>query len=236
MTQDHFPQTQYTRIDGLLALGESGRGQLNSLLMSLYGEPLKVYFLGSSARALGEPDEIVHGFLADRLGRGEYIAQWRSSGLQLRRWLMNGLCLYLRELQKRERRRQGRELNDDALTFSGDPEREADRAYVVAVVQEAVRRAGEDCESRGLGRHWHAFRRRYYDGLSAREVGAEIGCTPEEADVMVRSAKRRFRAALTDLLAIDAQADGSSPGKGPGSTGGADLDGTIRELLEALGT
>src|SRR5882672_12709738 len=96
--KDVFPRTLGTWIGRKLQEGKAGRAEVNRHLMSVYAWPLQVYFRGSSDRWLGEPEDIVQGFFADRLDREEFLPGCQESGLRLRRWLMNGFCFYLKEL------------------------------------------------------------------------------------------------------------------------------------------
>jgi hypothetical protein len=76
--------------------------------MEVYYEPLCIYCRATSYRTLGEPEEIVGGFFASRLSDPTWIARWRDESrarsMPLRRWLLNGLCFYMREEARRQRR------------------------------------------------------------------------------------------------------------------------------------
>lgn len=205
MREDVFNPTRYTLIDGLMARGTQGRDELIRHIMQVYAWPLKVYLLGCNAQDLGDPDEVINGFLLNRLQRDSYLTDWRKSGLKLRRWLCNGLCLYMRELRKSIRTKGGMGLPDDTETFDGEPGRAVERAYLVSVVREALRVAGEECEQRGLSDQWFAFRRHYDADLTYQELGRELNVSPERADTMVRTGKRRFAAALRELLAVESE-------------------------------
>ena len=68
-TRDVFPVTQRTWLGRALVRGHEGLSEANHHIMDVYAQPLKVYYLGSSFRTLGEPDDVVQGFFADRLAR-----------------------------------------------------------------------------------------------------------------------------------------------------------------------
>ena len=87
MKQDAFPQTLRTWIGARLVDGHAGRADVNRHLMTVYLRPLKIYFMGTSERWLGEPDDVVSGFFADRLARENFLDDWIASGVSLRRWL-----------------------------------------------------------------------------------------------------------------------------------------------------
>ena len=104
---DHFPSTHATWIvdrvtvsadaDAHPALARAARDELNAHVMRRYFEPLRAYVKGSGWRGLGESADLVNGFFASRLAKGDYLLKWRDSGMPLRRWLMNGMLLHLHE-------------------------------------------------------------------------------------------------------------------------------------------
>jgi len=59
---------------------------------------------GSSYRHLGESAELVSAFFVSRFARDDYLDAWRESRMTLRRWLINGLILSMREEVRRRRR------------------------------------------------------------------------------------------------------------------------------------
>jgi hypothetical protein len=220
MAKDVFPQTMRTWIERKLDLDDPGRLELNAHLMRTYALPLRVYYLGTNLRWLGEPEDVVDGFFADRLGRPDFLDQWRASGMRLRRWLMNGLCYYLMELRRlRYAERAMSEPAAEPFTFSGDPDAAVDRAAVVAFVQQAMLDAEARCDANGLEAHWRVFIRHNVDGIPLADLGAEFEVDAARAAVMARTAKRKFRAALGDVLIRD----GVSPDR---------VDDEIRSLLE----
>lgn len=188
--------------------GVEGRNEVNRHIMAVYDWPLRVYFMGTSERWLGEPDDIVGGFFADRLSRSEFLHEWRASGMRLRRWLMNAFCFYLMEMRRaRARDRRAGELEHEPIVFNGSPEAAVDRAFRVSLVREALRVAQESCEDSGLASHWNIFVAHYLSGRDYADLSKEFVVTPERAAVMARTAARKFRAAVRELLAGDGTPD-----------------------------
>jgi len=218
--KEQFPTTLNTWLDRQLADSDHGRARINRHVMEMYAWPLTVYFRGTRDRWLGEPEEIVQGFLADRLDRPTFFSDWQNSGLRLRRWLMNAFCFYLAE-QKRKQRRDGQSesLPEDAATDDGDPHSEMDRAFIVSVVRQALRDTQRKCSEKGLDDHMQIFVRHYYDGQPYQSIASDFGVAPPRAAVMARSAARNFKAALRDLLSCDGAASG-------------EIDAEIESLLE----
>ncbi|MCH8148207.1 MAG: sigma-70 family RNA polymerase sigma factor [Planctomycetes bacterium] len=220
-----FPLTIVTWICEVLdATGLEGRRKANHHLMDVYARPLEVYLRCTSWRSFGEPQEIVHGFLCDRLDNPKFFEQWRGSGKPLRRWLINGLHLYLLELHKEEKkRRRVQSLGDDLADESFDPPRaiinEFEKAYAVSIVQRALMLSESQCHARKLETHWRIFTLHNCQGMNYRAVAEELGLDATRAKEMERAARKRFRLVVQDLLIQD----GTAP---------ENLDDTIRALLE----
>lgn len=220
--RDIFPTTQRTWIDVALDRTVEGRQAVNHHIMSVYAHPLRVYCLGTAARWLGEPEDVVAGFFADRLARDGFLDDWQRSGLRLRRWLMNAFSFYLSEEQRRRRRdRRMTELQSDHDAMSDAPERLVDRAFGESIVIQAMRLAQVECAAQGLESHWSIFVRHAYAGERYDLIATDVGLTPARAAVMARTAARHFRKAIRELL----QSDGATE---------RDVDDEIRTLLEAV--
>jgi hypothetical protein len=210
MSTDVFPSTLNTWIDDERRRGLSGQLAVNHYVMSAYAWPLRVYYLGTNMRWLGEPDEIIDGFFASRLAHDDFYEKWRGSGKRLRHWLINALHFYLREqLQKSRRDRTvaapGAEAGD--VTFSGDPDRETDRIAAQAFVREAMNLAAQTCRDKNLGDHWSLFLRHHVDGRDFNELAREFSVDAARAAVMSRTAQRHFHLALREIIARDGVPD-----------------------------
>lgn len=211
--------TQIAWIDEALGHGESGRSRINRHVMLVYRWPLQVYFMGTRDRWLGEPDEVVDGFFADRLSRPQFIADWRNSGLKLRHWLINAFCFYLRELKRARQRNAHEDLSPSAEPAVGPADlHEMDRAYVASLVREAMIAAERQCQEQGLGPHWQVFSMHFAQGRPYDQFVQDLGIDAARAVVMARTAKKKFQAALRDLVSRDSTS--------------SDIDAEIRALLE----
>ena len=220
--RDVFPTTMRTWIGNAMDRGEADRSDLNRHIMSVYAAPLRVYFLGTRLRWLGDPDEVVAGFFADRLPRDGFLRDWRRGEMRLRRWLMNAFSFYLSELRRRQirdRRTEG-ELPDMPET-SLPPEHLADRAFGESIVAEAIRLAEAHCAENGLNDHWGIFLRHTCDDVPYLALATDYGVSPARAAVMARTAGRHFRKALRASLVSDGAHEG-------------DVDNEIRKLLEII--
>lgn len=101
MTRENaFPTTHLTWLQTHVGTGETAAARAESankarqFVMERYAEPLAVFVRGSSLGRVSETSEIVNGFFASRLSDGAFLEAWSSSGMRLRRWLMNGILFY----------------------------------------------------------------------------------------------------------------------------------------------
>ena len=226
MPRDVFPSTLLTWISHRQDEGATGRREINRHVMAVYGEPLLIYLRGHTLRWLGEPEELIDGFFANRLDREDFFAKWQASGLRLRRWLMNALNLYLMEVRRsRQQTARGRsaELDDEQWTGGDSPEKIVDRAFAQSIVRQALQQAQQRCKAKRLEEHWGVFMRHYYEGQKYDAFAGEYGVEPARAAIMARTATRVFRAALRNLLARD----GTAPER---------IDEEIQALLEDIGS
>ena len=128
---DHFPSTHATWIDAQLTLADgsdgarasNARAELRQYLMERYHAPLRAYVRGGSLRRIGDPDELVAGFFAERACEPDFLAKWRAADMPLRRWMMNGVAFHARGVM----RDRGR---DRLRTFTDAPGAQIGRAHV----------------------------------------------------------------------------------------------------------
>ncbi len=197
-----FPKTRRTWIGQRLDEGKGGRGQVNRHIMEVYGPCLRVWYLGSSFRVLGEPEDIIHAFFADRLPREDFLFKWAASGKPLRHWLIIGFGFFLREtLRDRKRNQRFSALPDEIAAVSDEDS--MDKIFAEVIVEKAGAIARESCLSKGLSQHWMVFLRHRYEGISYGKIGVEFDVTSDRAAVMARTAERHFVSAIRDLLSRD---------------------------------
>ncbi len=229
---EHFQKTLRTWIGQRLACGDVGLAEVREHVAESYRLPLEIYYRATSwCRERGtarggqiDPDwspvEVVHDYLADRLGRDEFMEQWEASGLSLRRWLINGLLFYLKErhraLHRGGRGRgggggRGRGGGEAAGSGSGwsaipvheDPGRDADRLMVGGLVRRAVKQTLAKLDAAGHGRHGRAFVAFYFEQKNVEQTADELGVSPGQVKGMLRLARGRFKASFTELLTRD---------------------------------
>lgn len=218
---DAFPSTMSTWLSHRLRDGESGLRDAGRHVMDVYAEPLRIYFRGSSFRAMGDAEDLVNGFFADRLARPNFLQRWAESGRPLRFWLIVGFKHFLYEQARAARRHDADELSASVTGDDAGPIRDFDREVARAIVAEASRRAETGCREGQLVEHWELFRRHFMDGRAFAAIAPDFGVTPERAAVMARTAAHRFKRALRELVSWEGAAD-------------EQVDQEIAHLMEAL--
>lgn len=221
---DHFPTTRLTTL--LHELREStagGDARLRATLMTRYAEPLAIYARGSSLREIAEPADLVHGFFASALADPAFFERYQSSGMRMRRWLMNGLLLHARSVARdrtRLARREGAPMASVAGASSTEPTAEDayNRAWALALLSEACASVEAALVAEGRDRAWTVFRRHAIDGRSYIELEKELGLRRQQMADLVRSVTKRLRARMLELLEIE----------------GGDLAEELREIIRLV--
>jgi hypothetical protein len=220
-TFDHFPSTEWTWLAtriGEAAHDASAAAELRARVMERYAEPLRIYAKGTSLGWLDDPEALVNGFFASRLARDEYLVKWFESAMPLRRFLANGMLLYLREERRARARREARdgasvdalyERGADALAAPDDARafRELERAWARSVLGEACERARAELVAAGKGVAWAVFERHFIDDIAYEAVARELGIREESARPAARLAQAKVRDAMRWLLALEGVAE-----------------------------
>jgi DNA-directed RNA polymerase specialized sigma24 family protein len=214
---DHFPSTHATWIDAQLTLAEgadprassSAAQALRAHLMERYHGPLCAYVRTGAFARLGEPEDLVAGFFAKHLQGHDFLARWRTSGMPLRRWLMNAASFHCRGIARDRDRAAGRELLDpagdggmlDALPSSEpDAQRAFDRAWAVTLANEAHVIAQSDADERGRPDDYLVFRMHVVDRMGYEAIAQALGITTGQARHAAARVGERMRAAVRELL------------------------------------
>ena len=211
--EDVFPSTHDSWLCQMLDGPPEQVERAAVALMARYRDPLRVYFEGSSFGRLGvqglidfgDAEELVHGFLANRLARADFLAAWRRSGMRLRRFVMNGFLFYLREQARAARRRRLREQRAEPADegLSEDATTDFERTWALSVVREASEMAAASLESRGRGMHWRLFVRHFVDGVPYGDLVEPFGLTPSQAASAARDVAFELRRCMRVVLSRD---------------------------------
>jgi len=199
-----FPTTHATWLADRIAHAPD---EARSHVMSRYHEPLCAYVRASSLRTLGEPAELVNDFLAARVSDPGYLDRWSASGMQLRRWLVNGLITHARNRAQTESRRRGVRAEVDPAHLAGAVETSAllalERAWAMRVMIEAHDRVRSEFDADGKGAWWELFRMHSVQGIGYAQAAAVTGVTPGSASHINRVVATRLREVLRAILERD---------------------------------
>jgi hypothetical protein len=200
---DEFPSTHRTRVEDALARGDHDFAVRH--VMERAYQPLLVYARQSSLRGIAPAEDLVGGFLASRFSRTEsYLARWlaQQPSIPLRRWLVNGLLLYARERIAEDRRvRRAPGLVEPQNSIEPAPWRALEQAWRDGVLQAACDRVSEQYAREGRPDAWRLFTRHILDGRPYPELERELGIPALQAPSMTRTALRRLRAEIDEILA-----------------------------------
>jgi DNA-directed RNA polymerase specialized sigma24 family protein len=201
---DLFPTTHATwLIERISRAPDEARAHI----MSRYHEPLCAYVRASTLRTLDEPAEIVNDFLASRVGDVSYLERWSGSGMQLRRWLVNGLITHARNRAQTEARRRNARVEIDPAVVAEAPESGAllalERAWAMRVMIEAHDRVRSEFDADGKAAWWELFRLHSVQGLGYAQAAAATELPLGSASHINRVVAMRLRDVLRSLLERD---------------------------------
>jgi len=176
--------------------------ELRDHVMRRYYEPLSAYLSATGYRDVDAPSALVAGYFVERFTDAKSLVKWRSSGLPLRRWLMNGLLLWVRGEIRRRRSREGREtaLPSNLAASGASAEEVFEREWARSIVSDACELVARELEAGGDSRRWRLFARHVIDGRTYDEIAGEEGCTAADARNAARFVRTRIDGALERLL------------------------------------
>ncbi len=204
----HFPTTHATAIiEATRSAHPDALAAVAARIIERYAQPLEAYAQGSTLRELGDPRELVHGFLVAKFGTPEncrgYLGSWNASGLTLRRWMMNGLLLHARGIVRDARRTREKPL-DAAIgglaSSEPDPATLFERAWAKAILGEACAQVEQALVAEGRDRAWRVFRLHALDGVPYRDLEGEFALSRQQMADLVRGVTTRLRARVRELL------------------------------------
>ena len=222
MHLDRFPTTHATWIEAQLTIiddaeaagGEpigaarasSARDALRRHVMERYTDALGAYVSATGLRASGERDELVSGFYAGPMADPTFFRRWRTSGMPLRRWLMNAMSFHCRGVRRdaqRDRERRAPRA-EEALDATAAVERDAaaafDRSWALAIVNEAYVRVQHGLLERGRQHDDAVLRMHVIDGMPYEQVARALGIERNDCFNAVRRVAGAVRTEVRDIL------------------------------------
>lgn len=224
--RDFFPTTHRTWLHTqLAAIGEGADPSPNpdrdaalrlvrAHLFERYTPPLIAYTRASSLRRLGEPEEIVHGYLAKTLEDCAPLQTWASSSRPLRRWLLTGLLFHARGLARdagRARERSAPDALSGALAPEASAEAQFERAWCREVLESAYTSTAALLRDAGRERQWDVFRRHLIEGAPYAAIGAELGMSLQQCADATRAVSGLLKTELVRVLTEDGVAPDEQP-------------------------
>ncbi len=192
--------------------------------MSLYARPLAIFMAGSTFASVGDPQEVVQEFFADRLAQEGFLHRWLVSKKQLRHWLIIAFRHHLFERDRECKKSlpvQGTVPGMDSFAVAPAAEKAFDREYALNVVREALKIAEATCATAGLIEHWYIFVQHQYHERSYEDLSRETDRDVSRLIVMFRTATNHLRNAVRRMVAWEGATD-------------QEIDEEIHRLMEAL--
>ena len=225
MHLDRFPSTHATWIEAQLTIiddaevagagtgtpalparASAARDALRRHVMERYTDALGAYVSVSGLRSAGERDELVSDFYAGPMADPAFFRRWKSSGMPLRRWLMNAMSFHCRGVRRDAARERDRtvHIGDEALESTSSGERDAaaafDRSWALAIVNEAYARVQLELAERGREHDDAILRMHVIDGVPYEQVARALKLERNECFNAVRRVAGAVRGAVRDIL------------------------------------
>lgn len=231
----HFPTTDWSLLAAVREARLRAARAPADRLLSLYLPCIRGYLEQQWRFRADEVDDLVQGFIADRIIDGELLSSADHARGRFRSLLLSALQRYVIDRQRRRRVRQAGPLPADdeehpaTASRQGDPAEQFDRTWARSVLTEALARARRYCETHDRLDMWRVFELRLVapaaDGVRPvpyAEMVRLLGLqAPSQAAGLLVSAKRLFHRKLAEVLC---EVLGSE----------ADLESELRDLVRIL--
>lgn len=208
-----FPTTQWADVAQLRSNDSEIVREALSEFLNSYIPALEYYLVRGLRLREHDAEDIVQGFVADKVIAGEILKRARQQRGKLRSFLMRALTNYaldsLRSASREKRRRKLKVLND-ALTAASvtDPHKSFDVAWAHQVIRIATDRMKRECKTKGIEHVWLVFGARllnpmlqgvrpvpYVDLVERHRLK-----TPQQATMTLATGKKIFRRTLISVL------------------------------------
>ena len=217
MRQDspyRFPTTRWTVVEDAAASGTAGASAIASLLGS-YLAPLRAHLLHDRRLPAQEADDLLQGFVADKVLESELLARATPEKGRFRTFLLVALDRYVSNQLRNESRKATAPqklvpLDEAQNLASGDPTPSAvfEMTWARQVLANAACRMKEQCDASGRADVWGVFEARVlgptlegtepepYEQLVAR---LNLGGVDAASNLLV-TAKRMFARSLRGVV------------------------------------
>src|SRR5688500_18349862 len=178
---DQIPSTRWTLIDRAGGAGPAAatpaeqRGALEELVR-MYLPVLRGHLTTTLRIRPDRADDLLQGFLADRVVERNLIAQADASRGRFRRFLLTALNRYVTDCHRRESAGKRQPAGGPAVSFDAVAEQQAatptaaahfDRLWANEVLAEVMRRMRAECRAAGRLDMWAVFEARILHPVTA---------------------------------------------------------------------
>lgn len=154
-------------------------------------------------------DDWVQGFVTSKILQNQLLARVQQDGRSFRSFLSHALSDFAID-QRRQAKREASAANDHAATIDTaaslvDPATTLERSWAEQALEAALTRTKDRLCATKRGPAWAVFSRRFLEPHARprdyRSLTAEFAFdTPKQAAMALRTAKRVFRAKLSEVL------------------------------------
>lgn len=226
-----FPQTQWSLVAHAVDHSQTRQEQALNTLLERYIPALKAYLRISRHLPPDQADDILQGFVLDKILVGRLLAHAKKSHGKFRTLLLTALDRYTISVFRKEqsqRRSPGEGRLISMASLLEEPRSTAgiaqqtevfDLAWIREIVREALDRVKKNCETTNKSAHWLLFKNRVVDPIlhgSEMDTYAEIVqrlqfATPMQASNALTTVKRMFertfRAVVQEYTGDDRDVD-----------------------------
>lgn len=207
-----FPTTHWSELERIGQSGDESIGKHLDRLLSVYMPPLKEFLVRGRGYSPDEADDVLQGFVVDRIIQGRLIAKADQERGKFRTLLIAALKNYAFNVRRRERR--GGEVTPlasdrlETVCASDDPCGIFEIAWAKQLVSDALRQMEQYCCQSKRTDIWDVFYMQVVQPIynntqrpSYKDIVHRFRCeSPTQACNIVITGKRIFSRILRELI------------------------------------
>lgn len=226
-----FPQTQWSLVARATDQSKIHQEQALNTLLARYIPALKIHLLMSRRLPPDQADDILQGFVLDKILIGRLLAHAKESHGKFRTLLLTALDRYTISVFRREQSQRRSPGEGRLISMASLPEEPGgaarvpqqteafDLAWIREILRETLNRVKKSCETTSKPAYWMLFKNRVVDPIlhgSETESYSEIirraqFATPMQASNALTTVKRMFertfRAVVQEYTGDDRDVD-----------------------------
>jgi DNA-directed RNA polymerase specialized sigma24 family protein len=172
-------------------------------VMATYSRPLRAYISADGFGDVGERDEVLSSFLSGPLLVPDFFPRWKSSGMPLRRWLMNAMALHCRGLRRDGARERARWSGSDSPVLEQMRASAVDafeREWALEQIDRAFATLQRELVDGGRGLEEVVIRQHFIEHRTFEQVALELDLTRQTCASVSRRGMLRLREILLTQL------------------------------------